>query len=82
MIFVVEVEYYNDCDNVEVTSKLFVTADTFCEAAIKIVDYYGEENMYSLHIDSFSPDNFLIFDAEDTHLFEVVKDKLGEKIIW
>ena len=82
MIFTASVSYYNDDTSNIDTDNLFVCADTLKDVAEKISEYYGEDQIDSLGIGPFSPDNMLVFDEEDESLFYDIKDQLGEKIIW
>lgn len=82
MMFTATVNYYNDDTmNVE-TEHLFVCADTFKDVTEKVSEFYGEDQIDSLEIASFSPDDMLIFNEEDEDLFYDVRDQLAEQIVW
>ena len=82
MIFTVTVNYYNDNTTKLEANHLFVFADTLKDVAEKVSEYYGEDQIDLLEIVPYSPDDFIIFDEEDEHLFYEIKDCLCEKIIW
>lgn len=82
MMFTATVNYYNDDTmNVE-TEHLFVCADTFKGVTEKVSEFYGEDQIDSLEIAPFSPDDMLIFNEEDEDLFYDVRDQLAEQIVW
>ena len=82
MIFTATVNYYND-DTMNVEPEyLFVCADTLKDVTEKISEFYGEDQIDSLEIAPFSPDDMLIFREEEEDLFYEVKDTLGEKVVW
>lgn len=82
MMFTATVNYYNDDTmNVE-TEHLFVCADILKDVTEKISEFYGEDQIDSLEIAPFSPDDMLIFREEDSSLFYEAKDVLGEEVVW
>ena len=82
MIFIATVNYYND-DTMNVEPEhLFVCADTLKDVTEKISEFYGEDQIDSLEIAPFSPDDMLIFGEEEEDLFYEVKNTLGEKVVW
>ena len=82
MIFVVELDWYNEDTLGIEPNKLFVFAKTFAEVVERLSEYYGEDEIDRIEIKPFSPDNFLAFSEIDTELFYRVRDQLGEKVIW
>ena len=83
MLFTAHVRFYDEDSRELELNHLFVFAEDFSDVAYKVSEYYGENNIESVEIQAFSPDEMLVFqtDEEET-LFYDVKDSLGEKVIW
>ena len=82
MIFTATVNYYNDDTmNVE-PNHLFICADTLKDVAEKVSEFYGEDQIDSLEIIPFSPDDMLIFREENEELFYEVREALSEEVVW
>lgn len=82
MILIVKVEHYEEWDEKVKPSFMFVCADSIVEAVQQVSDCYGGNNLESVDVRPFSPDNFLVFNEEDEELFGIVKHHLEENIIW
>ena len=82
MMYVAKVTVYEPEDGVTITDQLFISGDNYSDVTDKLVNYYGENELEDMSISIFGPDDFIRFDEEDKHLFEIVKDKLGKKVIW
>lgn len=82
MMFTATVNYYNDDTmNVEI-EHLFVCADTLKDVTEKVSEFYGEDQIDSLEIAPFSPDDMLIFREDYEELFYEVKNRLNEEVVW
>ena len=84
MIYVATVKHYEEWNNKETTSYMFVCADSTVKAVEQISNYYGEECLEDITLAPFSPDNFLEFDnsLHDRDLFEAIKETLNDRIVW
>lgn len=82
MIYEVKVEHYEEWDEKMVKSSMFVYADTIVEAVQQASNYYGEKCLESIEVRPFSPDNFLVFEEENTDLFTTVRDTLEREVVW
>lgn len=83
MLFTADVRFFNEINEKEDLSHLFVCAESLVEAIEQITGWYGEEYIDSINITGFSPYNMLIFESDrDEMLYFNVKDSLGEKVIW
>lgn len=82
MIFTAGVNFYEEIDEVELRNKLFICANNFSEAIEKITSYYGEDNIDSISIFAFSPDDFLSFSEENYELFYDVQNALEKNVVW
>lgn len=80
MTFAVKVEHYISEEAKVEKSSLFVMAKDMHDVINKMNNYF--ESIESISIEYFSPDDFILFDEEDKHLFEIVKYKLEKKVIW
>ena len=82
MVFTGHVEFFNDSTNKLEQTHIFICADTFNDALEKITAWYGEKALDGVLLRAFSPDDFLEFKHENYKLFQEVKEKLEENIIW
>ena len=82
MMFTAKVKYYQEVSGDVKTHNIFVTGDTFREVVEKISEFYGETNLESISVNSFSPDNMLIFEPEREELFTMVESTLAKDVIW
>ena len=81
MMYVAKVTVYEPEDNNTRTEQLFISGDNYSDVTEKLINYYGENETENMSISIFSPDDFIVFDKEDEHLFEIVKDKLEKNVI-
>lgn len=58
-MFVYHMTYYDDTDCKVLTEKGFVGASTYADAADKLVEYYGVENVVSCYLEEL--ENILCF---------------------
>ena len=82
MFYTVDIEYYETADDTLNKVSTFVSANSYKEAIEELVAYFGEEEIESISIAPFSPDNLLIFEEGNHELFLQVKSRLGKDIIW
>lgn len=82
MMYVAKVTVYDPEDNETRTEQLFISGSYYSDVTEKLISYYGENETEDMSISIFGPDDFIVFDEEDKHLFEIVKDKLAKKVIW
>ena len=83
MVFAVDLYFYDELKEKDGLNHLFVCADDLPGVVEQVSGWYGENNINSINIEIFSPDNMLIFKSgEDEELFFDVKDNLGEEVIW
>ncbi len=82
MMYVAKVDYYILEDDKREEDQIFISGDSYTDVTKKLVSFYGENEIENMFISLFGPDDFILFDEEDKHLFEIVKDKLEKKIIW
>lgn len=80
MIFAVKVEHYIPEETEIEKCGLFVTAKDMHDVINKINAYFGKDNIESISMEYFSPDNFLLFSDEE--LYDLVKNKLAKEVIW
>lgn len=81
MIYAGSVKFY-DVDSLKLESEFsFIYGDTYSDALETLVDYYGEEEIYSVKIEACSPDNFLFFGNHEEE-FQEMMDFLEEKVLW
>ena len=50
MLIRYEIEYWNEIDEEDSTEKGLTSGNDFGEAVNRIVEYYGEDNVYSLKV--------------------------------
>jgi hypothetical protein len=50
-MFLYHMTYYDDTDCKVLTEKGFIGASTYADAADKLVEYYGRNNVVSLYLD-------------------------------
>lgn len=85
MIYITELKFWDEYENQHVRVKSFVTANNIKDAADKVINYYGEDPIEKLSFEPFSPDDFLEFrvdNPEEEELFEKVRKRIGDEIIW
>lgn len=82
MIYTAEITVYDPDENEMRKEKLFISGDNYSDITNKLINYYGENELEDMFISLFGPDDFIAFDEEDKHLFEIVKDKLEKKVVW
>ena len=85
MVFKVNVNWYDNSDEKEKKDGLFLMAESYVNAIEKLVNYYGEEDMWGIQIELWAPEDFIILDrgnpAEDS-LFDTIDKDIGKNIIW
>ena len=82
MIYIMNVEWYNDIDGSTEELNGFVTGKSYNEVLNKIVDYYGEQQLNSVRLELFGPKDMLEFFEDKTELFKKVKNTLAEDVGW
>lgn len=82
MTYIATVTYYNDVVEKELTVNHFIVGDSYANAVNKLINYYGEEDTESIYVEPFSPDDFLAFDKDFTDVFDAVRTKVGERVLW
>lgn len=83
MIYVVTVERWDEYDECFKKNNLFVAGEKFIDVVNEMDQYYNEKSIESISIKSFSPDNFLEFESDkDDHIFSMIKETLGERVVW
>lgn len=82
MMYIAKVKYYIPEEGKSEENCLFISGDNYSDITKKLIGFYGENEVEDMFISLFGPDDFIYFDEEDKHLFEIVKDKLEKKIVW
>lgn len=82
MVFCFYVEFYDEFENRNKEVRGFIVGENFSETLNTLVKYYGEDAIEKVELEIFGPDAFLVFEEEDTDIFNTVKEHLKEKIIW
>ncbi len=82
MMYVAKVKYYVPEEGKSEEESLFISGDNYCDVTEKLTGFYGENEVEDIFISLFGPDDFIAFDEENKHLFEIVKDKLEKRIMW
>lgn len=82
MVYIMNVEWYNDIDGSTEAINGFVTGDSYNDVLTKVVTHYGEDELESVRLELFGPDDMLEFFKDKTNLFNKVKSSLAEDIIW
>lgn len=82
MMYIAKITVYDPDDNDMRKEQLFISGHDYSDVTDKLINYYGENELEDMFISLFSPDDFIVFDEEDKHLFEIVKDKLEKKVVW
>ena len=84
MIYKATVKHYEEWDDKEITSFMFVCADSIVQAVQQISDYYGENCLEDIMLTPFSPDNFLIINDCDNGdlLFHDFALRANESVCW
>lgn len=85
MVFKAIVDWYNDFSQKEEKKGIFVVADSYKESMEKLVHMFGEEDMVSISIEPWAPDDMIIFDLDNVDhdwLFNKVDSDIGKTIIW
>ncbi len=81
MIYVGSVKFF-DTDSLELGSEFsFIYGDTYSDALKTLVDYYGENDIYSVKIEACAPDNVLYFGNHGDEFQEAMKF-LEEEVLW
>ena len=81
MIYAGSVKFY-DVDSLKLESEFsFIYGDTYSDALETLVDYYGEEEIYSVKIEACAPDNVLYFGNHKEEFQETMKF-LEEEVLW
>lgn len=82
MMYVAKVKYYIPEEEKSEEESLFISGSHYHDVTEKLTGFYGEGEIEAMSISIFGPDDFIVFDDEDKHLFEIVKDKLEKKVVW
>ena len=82
MTYIAKVIWYNDFNVSEETVNLFITGDSYKDIADKLSAHFGEEDIISMEIEPFAPDDFLVFDEDITDIFDAIRARVGERVIW
>lgn len=82
MFYQANITHYDEENGEEYIDKLLICGDTFQSVVKKITDYYGEDQLGVLDIAILGPDDFLVFDEEDTPLYNRVVEQMAKKVIW
>ena len=82
MTYIAKVVWYNDFNTMEEKVNLFITGDSYKEVVEKLSVHFGEEDILSMEIEPFAPDDFLIFEEPVHDLFNDVVKGIGERVIW
>lgn len=82
MTYIAKVVWYNDFNATEEKINLFIAGDSYKEVADKLSVHFGEEDILSMEIEPFAPDDFLIFEEQVSDLFDEVVEGIGERVIW
>ena len=87
MMYIAHVRYYNELSNRENQMEdvhCFVPGDSFHDVINTMEAYYGKNEIESITMEVFSPDNFLEFSdsLHDKDLFKAVKETLEANVIW
>ena len=85
MTFKAIVDWYNDLSQKEEKKGIFVVADSYKESIEKLVNMFGEEDMMSVSIESWAPDDMIIFDLDNVDhdwLFNKIDSDIGKTILW
>ena len=89
MTFIAHVTYWaefiNDCKGGYRNVSCFLVADNLRDATTYICDYYGEQYIEKLTLETFSPDQMLEFDdanVEEAATFNEIITQLNPKVVW
>lgn len=82
MVYIMNVEWYNEIDDSIEVINGFVTGDSYNDTLNKVIKYYGEQELESVRLERFGPDDMLEFFKDKTDLFNKVKSALAEDILW
>lgn len=83
MVFAVDLYFYDELEEKDALNHLFVCADDLPGVVEQVSGWYGENNINSINIEAFGPNNMLIFKSgEDEELFFDVKDNLSKEVMW
>ena len=82
MVYIMNVEWYDDINGSTEEINGFVTGNSYNEVLTKVVNYYGEQELESVRLELFGPKDMLEFFEDKTGLFKKVKNAIAEDIIW
>lgn len=82
MTYIAKVVWYNDLDVREEKINLFISGESYKDVVEKLSVHFGEEDILSMEIEPFAPDDFLIFEEQVSDLFDEVVKGIGERVIW
>lgn len=91
MMYVAKVDFVDDFDDngrrTRHTSALFITGKSYTHVMAQLAKFYGDDNIESVKLELFSPDNFLEFGystskLEEMELFTEVERVIGDKVFW
>lgn len=80
-------EFGDDGRRTRHTSALFITGKSYTHVMAQLAKFYGNDNIESVKLEPFSPDDFLEFDystseLEEMELFTEVERVIGDKVLW
>ena len=82
MMYIAKIDWYYEGDDTTEQYHIFVPAGSYVEAMEKLVSHFGELEIVRISLESFSPDNMLIFNQDEAALFDEVVHTLSEDIVW
>ena len=91
MMYVAKVDFVDEFDDdgrrTRHTSALFIPGESYIDVMTRLAKFYGDNNIESVKLEMFSPDDFLEFGyststLEEMELFTEVERVIGDKVVW
>ena len=85
MVYKTIINWWNSVDGKEEMKGIFLVADSYFNALEKLIGLFGEEDIMSLSLSPWSPDEGIIFDLDNPDhdwLFNKVDSDIGKTVFW
>ena len=82
MVYSVYIKYYDELNTRTRVDSCFVIGESYLDITQQMSTYYGNNCIEEIHIESISPDNFIVFKEEDKDIFTKTKRMILDDVVW